>query len=519
MSKSRMQNVIMNLTSGFAYRILITVTSFIVRTVFIKCIDEVYLGVNGLFSNILSMLSLTELGFGTAMVYSMYKPLADGDMKTLSQLMRLYRKVYTIIGTVILVLRLGLIPFMDYLIKDKPDIEYLTVYYVMFLLNTVMSYWFFAYRTSILQADQKAYVLSGYNCVFNLIKSVLQIIMIAVFKLYFLYLATQILCTVAQNIFIAVRVKKEYPVFISDVPPLPKENKRSIFQDVKALMLQKISFTVLNSSDSLIISAFVGIGWVGLLSNYCMLEEAVTGVLCQITAALTASLGNYFAKENRDDGYVLFRRVDFLSFWLYGFSLVAMITLFNPFVTLWIGEDYLLSQAAVVALSVRFFVAGFMNTVSTFRSTLGLFTQGKYRPLLAAGLNILLSIILSYKFGIVGVLAATSITRLCVNMWYSAWIIHRDGFHKSVKKYYLDYLLRILLLAVVTVGVVFLSRLIIGEHVTVLSFILAMLLTAILPNAVFAAVFFRRDEFKYFVSLVKGLFGRIRTHFSGKAAN
>ena len=156
MQNSRMKNVTMNLTFGFAYRLFIMLTAFVVRTVFIQCIGEAYLGVNGLYSGILSMLSLTELGFSTAMVYSMYKPLAEGDQTTLAQLMRLYKKVYAIIGTVILVLGLALVPFLDHLIKNKPDVDYLTVYYIMFLLNSVMSYWFFAYRSSILQADQKA---------------------------------------------------------------------------------------------------------------------------------------------------------------------------------------------------------------------------------------------------------------------------------------------------------------------------------------------------------------------------
>lgn len=510
MQNSRMKNVTMNLTFGFAYRLFIMLTAFVVRTVFIQCIGEAYLGVNGLYSGILSMLSLTELGFSTAMVYSMYKPLAEGDQTTLAQLMRLYKKVYAIIGTVILVLGLALVPFLDHLIKNKPDVDYLTVYYIMFLLNSVMSYWFFAYRSSILQADQKAYVLSKYQSLFNLIKSILQIIIMVAFRMYFLYLLTQILCTVAQNIFIALRVRKDYPVFSQKVPPLPDESKKKIFRDVKALMLQKLSFTVLNSSDAIIISAFVGVNWLGLLSNYNMIEEAITGILCQITAALTASLGNFFVKEDRESGYLLFLRIDFLVFWLYGFSSVALITLLNPFVTLWIGEKYLLSQAAVIVLVIRFFVAGFMNSMSTFRSTLGLFTQGQYRPLIAAGMNVVLSIGLSYRFGLVGVLAATSITRLCVNMWYTPWIIHRDGFKKSVKPFYRTYILRLLLLVAVTAGMVFLSRFVIGAQVTMGRFILMVILTAVIPNAIFVLVFGRSDEFKYFINLIKNRIFRIK---------
>lgn len=505
MAKSRLQNSLLNLTSGFLYRILITITAFVVRTVFIKCLNEDYLGINGLYSNILSMLSLAELGFGTAMVYSMYKPLAEKDYKTLSQLMQLYRKVYTIIGTVILVLGLSLVPFLDVLIKNKPDVEGLTFYYILFLLNTVISYWFFAYRNSILQADQKAFVISNYQSVFNLIKSAVQIVLLLVFKNYTLYLLTQILCTIGQNILLARKVKQNYPVFqTKQEEPLAKTETKRIFKDVKALMLQKVSFTVLNSTDALIISAFVGINWVGLLSNYTIIEEAIVGILSQVSSAVSASLGNYFAKEDREAGYKLFKRVEFLNFWLYGFSTIALIVLLNPFVELWLGKHFVLSVGIVCALGCRFFVAGYMNTMSTFRSTLGLFTQGQYRPLVAAFLNIVLSIALSYKWGVAGVLAATPITRLLVNMWYTPLIIHRDGFNKSVIPFYKQYIFRIILLSSIAFGLLVVSnRFIFVDQVTIGRFIGAMAMIVIVPNLVFLSVFGRTEEFKYFYQLFR----------------
>lgn len=503
MRKGRFQSSVFNLTSGFFYRILIMLTAFVVRTVFIRCLNEDYLGINGLYSNILSMLSLAELGFGTAMVYSMYKPLAEKDSEKIAQLMHLYRKAYTIIGTAILVLGLCLIPFLDLLIKNKPDIEGLTLYYVLFLLNTVVSYWFFAYRNSLLQADQRSYVISNYNSIFNLVKSVFQIVVLLVFHNYLLYLLTQILCTICQNIALAVKVKKDYPVFKIKDAKLPKEERKHIFKDVKALMLQKVSFTVLNSTDSLIISAFVGVNWVGLLSNYTMIEEAIVGILSQVTASFSASVGNFFATEDKESGFRLFNRLEFMNFWFYGFSAIALIVLLNPFVTIWLGEHYLLGMGAVIALGCRFYVAGYMNTLSTFRSTLGLFVQGQFRPLIAAGLNIALSIGLSYPFGVAGVLAATSITRLVVNMWYTPLVIHRDGFGKSVVPFYKKYLFRITLLVAITAGMLWISKNIVFVNgVSIVSFIIMVGLTAIIPNLVFAIVFSRTDEFRYFVDLL-----------------
>lgn len=503
----RIEKSLKNMVNGIAYRILTILTAFIVRTVFIRCLSNDYLSVNGLYSSILSMLSLAELGFSTAMVYSMYKPLADKDYRKLAQLMNLYKHAYAIIGTVILVVGLCLVPFLDVLIKNRPDIPGLTFYYILFLLNSAISYWFFAYRNSILQADQKSYIISNYSSIFNIIKVILQIIVLLIFHNFTVYLLVEMFCIIMQNICLAYRVKKEYPIFEKDNKEnLPKEEKKKIFKDVKALMLQKISFRILNTSDSIIISAFVGVGWVGLLSNYIMIEEAVVAVISQITSAIMASMGNYFAKESKENGYKLFQRVDFMNFWLYGFSTVAFIVLLNPFIELWLGRisaEYVLSQTIVVALIVRFFVEGYMNMMSTFRSTLGLFTQGQYTPLAVAMINIVLSIGLSFKLGAAGVIIATPLARCCINVWYMPLIIHRVGFKKSVRPYYKKVIIRMLFLVALTTIMYLLSRIIIFKNgVTIASFIVMVAITALIPNLIIGIFFYKTDEFQYFRNLV-----------------
>lgn len=500
---SRVQNSLMNMISGFVYRILIMFTAFAVRTVFIRCLNEEYLGVNGLCSNILSMLSLAELGFGNAMVYSMYRPLAEKDYRKLQQLMGLYRKVYAIIGTVILIAGLGLIPFLGNLIKDAPDIKGLTFYYVLFLLDSVGSYWFFAYRNSLLQADQKAYVISNYTSVCNMIKSVFQILSLIEFHNFTIYLIIQIGCTIGQNVFLAIKVNREYPVFSRNTKNKlsPKETKK-IFKDVKALMLSKISHVTLNSTDNIIISTFVGFKWVGIISNFYMITEAITGLLTQITGSLQASIGNYFAQENEKNGYKLFQRIEFLNYWLYGFCMISLIVLLNPFITIWIGKQFTLRETTVVILSINFFIAGFMNTLWTFRSTLGLFTQGQYRPLIVSSLNIGLSIGLSYVWGITGVLAATAISRALVNLWYDPLVLHMDGFHKSVIPFYKGYIMRLMVLILITIGMIGLSKIIFINGVTWRKFFVMMCFVAIIPNIIFVTLFHKTEEFQYFQDLL-----------------
>ncbi|MFR2096456.1 lipopolysaccharide biosynthesis protein [Eubacterium sp.] len=498
----RLKNSFINFMSGIGNRLLTMLLSFVVRTVFVKCLNTEYLGVNGLYSNILNMLSLADLGFGTAMVFSMYRPLAENDKEKLNQLMALYKKVYAIIGTVILILGLGLVPFLDYLIKNPPNINGLTFYYILFLFNSVVSYWFFAYKTALLQADQKVYITTNYSSVFSVIKSILQIVVLVIFHNFTFYLITQILCTICQNIAVAIKVNKMYPFFKEKCKSdLPKHEKGKIFGDVKALMLTQIAHITLNSTDNIIISAFVGIKEVGLLSNFVMISDAITALLCQITSSVSASLGNFFVKESVDSRYALFKKIEFLNFWLYSFSMVALITLLNPFIDIWLGEGYLIEQSAVVCLGINFFVAGFMNTIGTFRTTLGLFTQGKYRPIIVSVINIGLSILLSYKWGMTGVLAATFISRLCVNLWYDPLLIHRDGFNKPVKPYYFKLLFRFSLLACVVVVMQLISSTVFVGGVTIIKFIIMVIITAILPNVVFALVFNKIEEFKYFKTL------------------
>lgn len=502
--KGRVQKTLYNLLSSFGFRLLGIITAFLVRTVFIRCLSADYLGVNGLYSNILSMLSLTELGFGTAMIYSMYKPLAGKNQEKISQLLELYKTVYRVVGTVILALGLLLIPFLDYLIKDAPDIQGLTFYYILFLLDSVSSYWFFSYRNSILQADQKAYVLTGYQSVFNIVKTVLQIILLLIFRSYTIYLLTQIGCTIAQNIAIAFRVQREYPnALAKPAIHLPDAERKKIFRDVRALMLQKISFITLNSTDNIIISSFVGVTWVGLLSNYMILIDAITGLLSQVTASVSASLGNYFAENDRDSGYDIFKRIEFLNFWLYGFSMIALMVLMDPFITIWLAVDYTLGTWVAISLAIRFFVEGYMNTMSVFRSTLGLFAYGQALPLVVTAVNIVLSIALSYVWGIAGVLIATPISRLVVQVWYNPLLIHRKGFHRSVLPFYTRCALRVALLVVAAIITMKCVGMIVATGVTMVNFTFAVLVAAVIPNLIFLTAFFRTEEFTYFVNLMR----------------
>lgn len=504
MENSRLKNSALNFASGFLGRVLTILLNFAVRTIFIYCLNEAYLSVNGLYSNILTVLSLAELGFGSAMVYRMYAPVAVKDYQKTAALLQFYKKIYIIIGVVIFLLGLCVIPFMDYIIKDKPDISGLTLYYILFLVNTSISYWFSSYKASVLYADQKEYIKTNVQNTMTILQSGLQIVLLLLFRKYLLYLLIQLAGNIFLNLYVALLVDKRYPeIKTYQGASLSAEERVQIRKDTEALVLSRFGHVALNGTDNIIISAVVGVLWVGRLSNYTLICDSVTSVLCQITAAITGSLGNFFATEDKHAGYALFKKVEFLNFWLYGFSFIALVTLLDPFVQIWAGERFVLGLPISIAIAINFFVAGYMNTLWVFRSTIGLFKQGKFRPILVAILNIILSIFLGKLWGVFGVLFATFLSRAAISLWYDPLILHRYGFEVSCKPFFACYFRRVLLLATILIVMLTIRYVVLSSATTVLRFAVMTMFTAIVPNAIFWLAYHRCEEYAYFRSIVR----------------
>lgn len=501
---NRLKSSSLNLASGLLGRALTLLLNFIVRTIFIYCLNEAYLSVNGLYSNILTVLSLAELGFGSAMVYRMYAPMADGVLERVAALLRFYKYIYRIIGFVILAIGLCLVPFLDVIIKDKPDVPGLTLYYLFFLTNTVISYWLTSYKSSIFSADQKDYIKTNVQTVTSIAQTLIQIVLLLIFKQYLLYLIVQLLGTVFTNLFLSHIADKLYPQLACySKATLDDSEKDQIKKDTAALMLTRIGHVVLNGTDNIITSAIVGVLWVGKLSNYTLICDSVTSVLCQITASITSSLGNFFATENKKSGYVLFKRLEFLNFWLYGFGFIALLVLLDPFVKIWAGKNFVLGLPISFALALNFFVAGYMNTLWTFRSTLGLFKQGKYRPLIVALINIILSIILGRILGLFGILFATFLSRAAVSLWYDPIILHKYGFGVSSKPFFIEYAPRLVVLASLSLFLLFIREFVIPSNVTIGNFVVMMFIVTIVPNFTFWVIYHRKEEYIYFKNIFK----------------
>ncbi len=441
MGQSRTKNVSRNALVAVTCQIVNLLLNFIIRTVFIKELGAEYLGVNGLFTNVLTILSFAELGIGNAIVFSMYKPLAKKDKEEIKSLMRLYKTAYNYIGVFVAVVGLGVTPFLKFIIKEKPDIpEGITVLYVMFLANTAVSY-FFTYKKNIIIADQKNHIVIGVSQIIILLKTIVQIVFLKLTHQFLIYLLIQIIFTILDNIVCSCIADKLYPYLKEEAKQLASDKTKKIFKDVKALALYKFGSVILNGTDNILISALVGVKEVGLASNYVLLTVSCNSIISRVVEVFTSSVGNLNATEGAEKQYNIFQKLLFLTSWIFGFASIGLILISQDFIVTWIGEDYLLSNAVLIAIVFEFYVKGVHSVAYTYRSTLGLFIEGKWSAMLAAVINLVLSVILCNLFGIFGIFIATPVSRIITLGIVDPVLIFRRGFNKNVSQYYYSYIL------------------------------------------------------------------------------
>ena len=506
MNESRTKNTVKNFSLGAITQIINTIISFVIRTVFIKILGEEYLGVNGLFTNILTVLSFAELGIGNAIIYSMYKPIAEEDREKIKALMHLYKKTYTVIGCIVLIIGFCIIPFLNFFIKDPPNIsENLKFIYLLFLLNTGLSY-FFTYKKSIISANQKEYIINKYRIAFYMLKCILQVAFLLITHNFVIYLIIQIVCTFLENLLLSIKSDNMYSYLKQkEYIPLEEQEKKNIFQNVKSLVMYKFGSVILNGTDSIIISKIVGIAAVGLYSNYLLIVHAVSNVIGNALTGFTASVGNLNATAKKDKKEDVFYELLFISEWVYGFCSIALIILLNPFIEIWIGKTYLLPFETILAIALHFFVNGVQFVGYTYRTTTGLFEKGKNAPIFAALINIVLSIALGYKFGITGILFATSIARLVTTTWYDAVIVHKNEFGTSSFRFFKNYMFYFGVVVINTLICIYICNYI-GKGI--INFMLKGIVVLSISNLIFLLAFLKKKEFIETLRRVKSILRR-----------
>lgn len=495
MEESRMKHSMRNVKTGAIVQLVNKLMAFVVRSFFIKMLNTEYLGVNGLFTNVLTILSFAELGIGTAIIFNMYKPVAENDKEKIKSLMKLYQKSYNTIGIIVFVLGLCVIPFMNIIVKDAPNIkENLIFIYLLFLFNTASSY-FFTYKKSIIYAHQKQSIIDNIDSIFYLTKSVLEIIFLILTKNFIVYLVIQIMGTFLENIIIARKADKLYPYLKDkDVKKLSKKESKSIFENVKSLVIYKFGGVIMNGTDNILISSLVNVSTVGLCSNYTLIINSVKTIIFSALNGVTASVGNLNAVGEPKQKEKVFYQITFVNYIVYSFCAIAFMVLLNPFIKLWLGQDYVLGIAVSISLAVSFFVEGLRNPGYTYRTTLGLFQKARSTPYIGAITNIILSILLCKLFGVAGIFIATAIAQLVSYSWIDPYLIHKYEFKTPVSKYfkkYLGYAVVFTISILISLG---LSSLIKIDGI--IGFVIKVIIACVVPNVINLVVFRNVEEFK-----------------------
>ncbi len=506
--RSRTEYSIMNIVTGLGGYVLNTVLGLVCRMFFTRTLNADYLGINGLFTNILSMLSLAELGIGSAIVYALYKPLAENDEEKIATLVQFYGRCYRVVGIVVFAIGIAMLPFLDLLIQEKPAIkEDLSWIYCLYLFNTASSY-FFSYKGSLISASQRHYIVMGLNYIITIAESALQIIWLLATHEYFGYLIIKTIGIFANNVLISLIADKEFPcIKKKKIAPLEKEEKRNLIRNIRALVIWKISGMLVNSTDNIIITYFNGLITVGLASNYTLLSGTLTSFLGLFFSSLTASIGNLNAIESKQKRMSMFRNINFANFWLFGWAAIGIFVVSTDLVGLFFGQKYVLPRLIPFVIALNFYMVGIQNAVWSFQNAMGLFRQGRYLLFLTAGFNLLFSVLLGKAWGLFGILIATAISRLLTNTWFDPFKVFHYGFQEPVMPYYLTRL-RYLLILVLTGGLCwFVSGLYSGSFL--FNSIYRFIVCSILPNSVFYLLFRKTSEFQYFANLVAGLWRRV----------
>lgn len=514
-NRSRTEYSILNIFTGVGGYLLNTVLGFVCRMVFVQCLAADYLGVNGLFTNILTMLSLAELGIGGAIVYALYKPLAENDEEKIASLMKVYSTAYRVIGILIGVVGLALMPFINLIIKEQPNIsESIYLLYALNLFNTASSY-FFSYRSSLLIAAQRNYIVSGINYAVTIIQSVLQMVFLLMYRNYLGYLLIQTVGTFAYNVIVSWVAAKKFP-FIrkKDPKPLPKEERRTLFSNIRDLMIYKVSSLLVNSTDNILITFFSGLATTGIASNYTLLVNTLNSLLGQVFNGLTASIGNHNASESVEKRFEMFGFLNMMNFWIFGWAALGIFYCSSDLVQLCFGEEYLLPVEIPFVMALNFFTVGMMNAVWTYKHTLGLFRYGRFLQIFTGILNIVFSVLLGTYWGLFGILFATFVARALTSLWYDPYAVFVHGFGKS-PVLYLKKLAKYLIVLLIAAVLCQLSFAVAGGSLLVKTLV-KMALCSVVTNVVFAAAFFRTSEFGMLKHYIGRFFGKLLPHKQGE---
>lgn len=506
--ETRTKSSLRNVSVSLIFQIVTIILNYVCRYVFVKTLSEEYLGVNGLFSNILTVFSLAELGIGSAIVYAMYKPIAENDEEKIKKYMNFYKKCYHVIALIVFILGLILLPNLHIFIEEN-NIANLNLIYFLYLLDSVFSY-LFVYKSSILNAMQKNYICNYYQIIGKIMMTILMSLSLIIFKNFIVYLVIQISFKLLVNIAISIKADKMYPyIRKTKTYNIEKTERKKIFKDVYALFCNQIGNVLINGTDNIIISKYVNLVAVGIYSNYYLVISALSTFIGQMFNAIVASVGNLAATKDEKKTYQLFQKIHFINFIVSAFCVVIASSCINTFIELSFGSKYIMDIYTVIIVLINFYLLAMKNVVGTFKYGLGIFWNDKYCTLIRAIINVIVSIILAKQWGIIGVFIGTLISDLVTTFWYQPYILFKRGFNLPVVKYFKDFAIY----TVITTIMIGISLLVLN-YIQIESLILKLAIEVVVSFTIFLAIviiLFRKSEgYIYIKEIIMNYINKIK---------
>lgn len=504
---TRSKKAIKNIKAGILGKIIALILAFISRTVFIYYIGVEYLGVNSLYTEILSIISVVELGFGSAMTFAMYKPIAQNDTLKVAQLLDYYKTIYRYIALAVFIVGASLIPFLDNIVNNTTNISLLELkfFYSIFLFNSVIGY-LVVYKYSIVNAYQKNYIITNIDVMINTIIVCIQIILLFVFKNFTIYLLAKSILLLISRIIITFYLNENFSIFkVKPNTKLSKEDKDAIIINVKAMAIHQFSSVAVYATDNIIISMCTGLGIVGvaMLSNYTLLMQSVLSFVLIIFSSITSAFGNIVAESTPNHFHKKFLQYNFINFWIYGFCSIAFYVLIPPFITLWIGGHNLIDNNAFLLIIINCYMEGQSTAYHFARIAKGEFNRDKWLGFLQAIINLVISIVCAKVFGLIGVFIGTIVSRI----FYIALrpqSTYRFLFNVSSIEYYKLFAIYSTITFMAGIVTYFATYKVL-ENITIMNFLLSCVLVLLVPNIFFICCFYKNKKFQETLVTLKGL--------------
>ena len=503
---NRSKNAVRNIIFGLILKAYQIVIPFFMRTALIYYLGIEYLGLNSLFTSILSVLNLAELGVGSALVYNMYKPISDNDTKKVCELMNLYKKYYRVIGFIIMISGLAISPLLPRFIKsDLPLDVNLFILYFLNLIITVLTYWLFAYRNSILQAKQRSDITSKITIISNTIQYGLQFVVLILFKNYYLYLICNLISQIINNLIIYYVSKKMYPEF-NPTGNLEKDEIKRINSRVKDLFTSKVGGVIVNSVDTIVISAFLGLTVLAMYQNYYYILTAVFGFIFMIYSSCTASIGNSLIEESKEKNFKDFKTFSLIIFTISAICVTCLLCLYQRFMNIWVGEQYMLSFKIVIYLCLYFYIFNFNQFLCLYKDAGGIWHSDRYRPLVTSFLNLGLNLLTVNIWGLYGVVLSTVISTALVGAPWLFINVFSTIFERNKIVEYIKCLLKYTTLTIISCSICYF----ISKEMTFnfINFIIVFFVSVIIPTILFIMANMKTKEFSNIKNIAKSILKR-----------